>query len=126
MFKTEASQKSRKSRLFYFFLIFRLKVETCENKRKRFKNNNCERAKTRAVVSYDSLVVLYHQLFDLSRISPVIQTQIRNYQQFLSSVSHFLEEAKSCDYNPQWNPLIIKVIEELPSPPPSYEDIFNI
>ena len=90
-------------------LIYRLKVETCENKRKKFKNKNCERAKTRAAVSYDTLVVLYHQLFDLSRLSPAIESQITKYKKFLTSVSHFLGEAKSCEYNPQWNPLIIKV-----------------
>ena len=62
-------------------------------------------------MSYDTLVLLYHQLFDLSRIPQSIQVQIENYKNFLSSVSHFLGEAKSCEFNPQWNPLIIKVKE---------------
>ena len=60
-------------------------------------------------MSYDTLAVLYHQLSDLARIPQSILTQIGNYKNFQSSVSHFLGQAKSCEHNPQWNPLIIEV-----------------
>ena len=91
--------------------LLRKKTEICKNKYKRFKNENCERAKRRSAISYDTLEMIYQQLFDMSRTSHTLslQSKVKNYKNFLSSASEFLRQATSCEYNPQWNPRIVKV-----------------
>ena len=94
--------------------LLRQQTKICQNKQIRFQNDNCERAKKRSAVSYDTLILVYQQLFDMSRIfhSNTLETHVRNYKNFLSSASQFLEEANSCEYNPQWNAMIIKVSKD--------------
>ena len=99
-------------KIWYFqMFLSRKKTEICKNKYKRFKNENCERAKRRSAISYDTLEMIYQQLFDMSRKSHTLslQSKVKNYKNFLSSASEFLRQAKSCEYNPQWNPRIVKV-----------------
>ena len=80
-----------------------------KEKYRKFQQRNCNRARSRGRTSYESLVQVYEQLFEINRFSDFVMKQIEEYVTFLKSVSDFLEKNAVCKTNLQWNKMMIEV-----------------
>ena len=74
-----------------------------------FKRQNCLNRRQKAALSYDTLMLLYKQLFDITKASNIVAEHIGDYKAFISSVEKFLEVNPICFTNLQWNHVLIKV-----------------
>ena len=74
-----------------------------------FKRQNCLNRRQKAALSYDTLILLYKQLFDITKASNIVAEHIGDYKAFIASVKKFLEVNPICYTNLQWNHVLIKV-----------------
>ena len=101
------SKNSRKTKRCNWY---KRKVQFEKRKMRNFKNVNCDRAKDRGRMSYNTLWTVYNQLFDTIHYNNnLVIKQISNYKHFLKTVTDFLEKNTICSGNPQWNKVMIEV-----------------
>ena len=105
--KTTSKKKStKKSSNCRWFKRKRLEVKKSYQ---NFKRQNCLNRRLKAATSYDTLMLLYKQLFDITKSSNIVAEHIGDYKTFISSVKKFLEVNPICFTNLQWNHVLIKV-----------------
>ena len=95
-----ALMQTNESKIFnhHFYFPFSLFIE-----------DNCARAKIRAKLSFDTLWLVYKQVFELSKTLNYVNFKVGRYKEFFVSAKDFLRINKECDSNMHWNANILKV-----------------
>merc|ERR1712130_1040999 len=107
--KSKKNSNSKKSRNKQRCNWYKRNVQIEKRKMKDFKKNNCNRAKTRGKMSYNTLWTVYNQLFDTIHYNNnLVNKQVSQYRQFLTTVTEFLGKSALCSSNPQWNKVMIE------------------
>ena len=88
---------------------YKRKRQDVKRSYQNFKRQNCLNRRVKAATSYDTLMLLYKQLFDITKSSNIVAEHIGDYKTFISSVKKFLEVNPICFTNLQWNHVLIKV-----------------
>ena len=71
---------------------------------------NCQRAKRRASLSYETMWTVLGQLSAITNnLSTQTKKHIRESREFVESVIQFLKSYQSCQSNLQWNKIMIEV-----------------
>ena len=89
--------------------MIRRNLRAEKEKYRRFQQKNCDRARRRGGVSYETLIIIYKQLFEINKFGEFIREQISDYKRFLVIIKDFLSENSVCKTNLQWNKMMIEV-----------------
>ena len=103
--KKKTKKESRKAKCSWY----KRKRQEVKKSYTNFKRQNCLNRRQKAALSYDTLMLLYKQLFDITKSSNIVAEHIGDYKAFISSVDKFLEVNPICFTNLQWNHVLIKV-----------------
>ena len=88
---------------------FKRRRQEVVNSYRNFKRQNCLNRRQKSSLSYDTMKLLYKQLFDITKASNIVAEHIADYKTFIESVEKFLTVNPICYTNLQWNHVIIKV-----------------